>query len=172
MAKPMGLTVDNLTNPVAYGLLGGAIGGLVSQYATSKAGVAKTKQRTTNAVAAMAAGGAAAYLSSDPVGSNAAIHQFGLSPFWTISFGALGATALTLGLGRLGMYERKKVKGFREAVKQPSVLALGLGVPAVIALFATRGDKRDQAVGGIVGALAAGALVMLGHQAMGTVLRD
>lgn len=172
MAKPMGLTVDNLTNPVAYGLLGGAIGGLLSQYATSKLGTSKTKQRTSNAVVAMVAGATAAIFSQDPADENSYINRYGVSPIWTASLGAVGATALTLGLGRLGMYERKKVKGFREAVRQPSVLAIGIGVPVVLAGLLTRGDKRDQAVGGLVGALAAGALVMLGHQAMGTVLRD
>lgn len=173
-AKPMGNTgiIGDITSPAAYGLLGGLVGAALSQLAGSQMKLNKKAQRTSNALSGIVGGATAAMFASNPVGPTSPSARMGLSPFTATLVGAIGAAGLTIGLGTMGMYETKKVQSFTRSLMNPATLLIGLGVPIAGAFMLSKGSFRDNAAGGVVGAMAAAALVALLHQAQGVVLKD
>ena len=172
-AKPMGNTglIENLTKPVAYGLLGGMVGAVMSQLA-GRGRLSKKAQRNANALAGISAGAVSAMLSSNPISPTSPAARAGISPYAATIGGAAGAALLTISLGAMGMYETKKVQSFTKSLMNPGTLLLGIGLPVAGAFMLSQGSFRDNAAGGVVGAMAGAALVALLHQAQGVVLKD
>ena len=172
-AKPMGNTgiLGDITSPVAYGLLGGMVGAVMSQL-VGRGRLSKKSQRNANALAGISAGAVAAMVASNPIGPTSPAARAGISPYAATLVGAIGAAGLTIGLGTMGMYETKKVQSFTKSLMNPATLLLGVGLPVAGAFMLSRGSFRDNAVGGVVGAMAGAALVALMHKAQGVVLKD
>ena len=172
-AKPMGNTglLGDLTSPAAYGLLGGMVGAVLSQLA-GRGRLSKKAQRNANALAGISAGAVSAMLASNPIGPTSPAARTGISPYAATIGGAAGAALLTITLGTMGMYETKKVQSFTKSLMNPATLLLGIGVPVAGAFMLSKGSFRDNAAGGVIGAMAGAALVALMHKAQGVVLKD
>ena len=172
-AKPMGNTgiIGDLTSPMAYGLLGGMVGAVMSQLA-GRNRLSKKAQRNANALAGISAGAVSAMISSNPIDPTSPAARSGVSPYLATIGGAAGAALLTITLGTMGMYETKKVQSFTKSLMHPGTLLLGIGLPVAGAFMLSKGSLRDNAAGGVVGAMAGAALVALLHKAQGVVLKD
>lgn len=162
-SKPMGNTTY-ITDPVAYGVLGGLVGGALGYLASSAAGKTQKEQRNRTAVSGIVGGAIGGYYGGR---NDSPAWTEGLSnPYVGGTIAVLGGGLLTYGLSRRNMYKRTKVKEWKEALTMPSTLLLGIGIPAVIGAYV--GDKRkDRVTGGLIGALAGAAMVALGHRALG-----
>lgn len=169
-SKPMGNTTY-ITDPVAYGVLGGLVGGALAHLYTAyhpsfdkMRGMTKKKKRNATAVSGIIGGAIGGYYGGR---NDTPAWTEGLSnPYAGVGIGVIGAAVGLFSLTKMNQYKKTKVKDWKEALMMPSTLLLGIGIPAVIGAYV--GDKRkDRVTGGLIGALAGAAMVALGHRALG-----
>lgn len=83
---------------------------------------------------------------------------------------ALSATALLVS-SKMFKTVSTGVK-FGDALRDPVTLGVGIGIPALIGFSVAEGMRKDRVIGGIVGALAGGAMVTLLHKSKGSFFDD
>ena len=167
--RPMGNLFDTpFTNPVAYGLVGGLVSAALAQLVGQTAGVSNKKQRQLNTLSGIL-GGAMLGASASSGGSNTFVSS-GI-PTWMALGGAAISSLILLPSIAKGRTMRRIPTGkkFKDMLRDPSTIAVAVGIPALIGVAISENQQKDKVYGGIVGAMTGAAMVFLGHRAIGAV---